>query len=132
MKKFSVIALSAAILLSLVSCKSADKRNFEALKTAVAAAGYDVSDTYVDSSFEGVVSAFSVKINFDENTEASVPIILCSSEKAVKKNEEKFGEDSIKLVISNGKIFSYPGKDYPEHVLNVVRAIVNGESIPKK
>ncbi len=132
MKKAVLLFIAAGLVFSLASCRPSDKKEFEKLKESVADAGYDVSDVYVDSGFEGVVSSFSVRINFDGNTFAEIPIVLCESEDAVKKNSELFGADSIKLVIAKGKIFSYPGRDYPEKVLDTVRAIVNGTEIPKK
>ncbi|MBQ9985085.1 MAG: hypothetical protein IJP38_02140 [Oscillospiraceae bacterium] len=129
MKKSLSLFLVALMLFALSACESSQK-DFDALRERVSAAGYTVSDAYVDASFEGVVTAFAVKVNFDANTVATIPIILTKSESAAKKNCEMFGEDSIKQPIQNGKIFSYPGKDYPEDVLNLVHAIVNGEDIP--
>lgn len=104
--------------------------DFALLRERVANAGYEVVDTFVDAKFEGVVKAFSFKINFDANTVATIPIILCEDEEAVLYNCSLF-EGGIKLPIHNGCIFAYPGKDYPENVLNTVKAIVNGEEIPK-
>lgn len=130
MKKFISILCALVIILSLAACNSGVSE-FNTLRDKVAAAGYEVSDAYVDANFRDVVAAFNVKVNFDKNTIASIPIVLTKSENAAKANCELFGENSIKLPIHNGKIFAYPGKDYPENVLNLVSAIVNGEEIPK-
>jgi|GEM_PF-5744015 len=130
MKKFISVLSLVILILSLAACGASDEENFAALRERVAAAGYEVSDAYVDASFEDVVTAFAVKVNFDANTVATIPIILTKSESAAEHNCAMFGEDSIKQPIHNGKIFSYPGKDYPEDVLNLVSAIVNNEDIP--
>ncbi len=106
------------------------KDEFSITREKVAEAGYEVVDTFVDAKFEGVVKAFSFKVNFDANTVATIPIILCEDEEAVLYNCSLL-EGGIKLPIHNGCIFAYPGKDYPENVLNTVKAIVNGEEIPK-
>lgn len=129
MKKIVSALITAIMLFTLFACSSGEK-DFDALRERVELAGYDVSDAYVDASFTDVVKAFSVKVNFDANTVASIPIILTKSEAAAKKNCELFGANSIKLPIQNGCIFSYPGRDYPEHVLNLITAIVNGSEIP--
>lgn len=131
MKKIISVLTLILIIFSLAACGSGDEENFAALRDRVTTAGYEVSDAYVDASFKDVVKAFAVKVNFDANTVATIPIILTKSEKAAEENCALFGEDSIKQPIQNGKIFSYPGKDYPEDVLNLVSAIVNDEDIPK-
>lgn len=105
-----------------------DKEAFDALREKVEAAGYIVTDSFVDSKFEGVKEAFSVKINFDANTVATIPVVLCENEAAVDYNCEIL-EGGIKLPIRNGCIFSFPGKDYPEDVLAVVKAIVYDKEI---
>ena len=131
MKRIITITLLLALILSLSACSKRDEDEFAALRERVSAAGYEVKDAFVDANFKDVVSAFSIKVNFDANTVATIPIILTKSEAAATENCALFGADSIKLPIQNGKIFSYPGRDYPEEVLNLVKAIVNGEEIPK-
>ncbi|MBQ2840521.1 MAG: hypothetical protein IJE70_04155 [Oscillospiraceae bacterium] len=131
MKKIIAILLLSIVILTLSACTSGDIKAFDELRSRVEAAGYKTSDVYVDTSFEDVVSAFTVKVNFDANTVATVPVILTKSERAAKKNCEKFGNDSIKLPIQNGKVFSYPGRDYPEDVITLITSIVNGEDIPE-
>lgn len=131
------LAKMSAVVVGIAPSQSAqlpagptDEENFLALRAKVEAAGYQVSETFVDANFLDVVSAFAVKVNFDKNTVATIPIILTASEESARANCEMFGENSIKLPIQNGKIFSYPGKDYPEDVLNLVTAIVNNTDIP--
>ena len=106
------------------------KEEFSALREKTEEAGYEVRDSFVDAKFEGVVEAFSVKINFDANTVATIPVVLCESEYDADYNCRLL-EGGIKLPIKNGCVFSYPGKDYPENVIAVVDAIVNGKEIPK-
>ena len=130
MKKIISIIAALVIILSLAACNK-DTSDFNALRDKVEAAGYNVSDAYVDANFRDVVAAFNVKVYFDKNTIASIPIVLTKSESAAKANCELFGENSIKQPIQSGKIFAYPGKDYPEHILDLVNAIVNGYEIPK-
>ena len=131
MKKIIPALLLSVIILALSACTSGDTKAFDELRSRVVAAGYEVSDAYVDANFEDVVSAFTVKVNFDANTVATIPVILTKSERAAKNNCEKFGDDSIKLPIQNGKVFSYPGRDYPEDVITLITHIINGEEIPE-
>ncbi|MBQ4545166.1 MAG: hypothetical protein II996_06320 [Oscillospiraceae bacterium] len=131
MKKIIPALLLSVIILALSACTSGDTKAFDELRSRVEAAGYEVSDAYVDANFEDVVSAFTVKVNFDANTVATIPVILTKSERAAKNNCEKFGDDSIKLPIQNGKVFSYPGRDYPEDVITLITHIINGEEIPE-
>lgn len=138
MKKLTALFLTLVLIFSFAACSAkpanvedADIANFTALRDKVEAAGYTVSDAYVDSNFKEVSKAFSVKVYFDSNTIAAIPIILTKTEEAAIANCEMFGPDSIKLPIRNGKIFSYPGKDYPENVLALVEAIVNNAEIPE-
>ena len=131
MKKIILTLLLSVIVLTLSACSSGDKNAFSELRSKVEAAGYEVSEAYVDANFEDVVSAFTVKVNFDANTVATIPVILTKSERAAKKNCEKFGDDGIKLPVQNGKIFSYPGRDYPEEVITLITHIINGEEIPE-
>ena len=131
MKKIIPALLLSVIILALSACTSGDTKAFDELRSRVEAAGYEVSDAYVDANFEDVVSAFTVKVNFDANTVATIPVILTKSERAAKNNCEKFGDDSIKLPIQNGKVFSYPGRDYPEDVITLITHIINVEEIPQ-
>lgn len=131
MKKVVLILSVTLLLFALCACSQNDEAAFASLREKVSAAGYEVSEVYVDSKFEDVVSAFAVKVSFDANTVATIPIILSGSEKAAEKNCALFGSESIKIPIRNGKIFSYPGKDYPEAVINLITAIVNNDTIPK-
>ena len=116
-----------------ISAKTAEAlllSDFSKLRQKSAEAGYEVRDSFVDAKFEGVVEAFSVKINFDANTVATIPIVLCESEDAAKYNCDIL-EGGIKLPIRNGCVFSYPGRDYPENAIAVIDAIVNGKEIPQ-
>ena len=106
------------------------KEDFTLLREKVAAAGYEVMDSFVDTKFEGVIDVFSFRINFNSYTVATIPIVLCEDEAAAYHNCFLL-EGSIKLPMRNGCIFAFPGKDYPENVLAVVDAIINGKDIPK-
>lgn len=132
MKKIVLSLFALLMLFSISGCSSRDEENFNALRANVQEAGYEVTDVFVDSSFEGVVSSFALKVAFDENTTATIPVVLTKSERAARKNCEMLGGvNGIKLPIQSGKIFSYPGKDYPEEVIALITAIVNGDNIPE-
>ncbi|MBR5543167.1 MAG: hypothetical protein IKU65_03615 [Oscillospiraceae bacterium] len=132
MKRFLTIITLLAMVLSLSACMKSDEKKFEDMKTSLEAAGYEVRNTFVDSTFEGVVSAFSFKVSIGKDFTVSIPVVLTDSKASATKNCAMFGEESPNKPIQNGRFFSYPAKGYPQSVLDLVEALLNGEDISKK
>ncbi len=110
--------------------KELDAEDFEALKKKIEAAGYEVKKAYLDSSFK-YVEAINVKVPFDEHSSASIPIALTESEADAKFNCDLLGYDGIKAPVYEKNLFSYPGKDYPNRVLELIDAIIQNKEIPQ-
>ncbi len=132
MKRALAIITLITIVFTLSSCGNSDEDKFAEMQTRLTDAGYEVRETFVDSNFKDVVSAFSLKIPFGKETFISVPVILTKNSSSAKKNCELFGEESSNEAIQSGSIFAFYDKGYPDNIKQLVKAVIDGKEIPKK
>ena len=132
MKRSLAIITLLAFIFILSSCGNSGGDKFEKMQARLTDAGYEVRETFVDSNFKGVVSAFSVKIPFGSDAYISIPVILTENSSLAKENCELFKDGSTNESIQNGNIFSFYDKGYPDDIKALIKAVVDGKEIPKK